>query len=364
MQKIVVDLGERSYPIFIGSDLLAQPHLIPANISEGRIVIVTNTVVSPLYLENVKSFFSDRSCSQVVLPDGESFKTLETVNVIYKFLLEGKYDRKTTLVALGGGVVGDITGFVAATYLRGIDFVQVPTTLLSQVDSSVGGKTGVNHGFGKNMIGAFYQPRCVIADTSVLSTLPQRELKAGFAEVLKYGLINDLNFFDWLESKSSELLQREPQLMVRVVKRSCEIKAEIVAKDEREAGTRALLNFGHTFGHAIEAGMGFGNVLHGEAVAMGSVMAADLSLRIGWISPSEAFRVRQVFEKNFELNIVPPNEISVEQYLKFMASDKKTEKNILKFILLRSIGVAEINSKISTHSLRATLAANKLLCGG
>jgi 3-dehydroquinate synthase len=214
------------------------------------------------------------------------------------------------------------------------------------------------------MIGSFYQPRCVIADTSVLSTLPQRELKAGFAEVLKYGLINDLNFFDWLESKSSELLQREPEIMVRVIKRSCEIKAEIVAKDEREAGTRALLNFGHTFGHAIEAGMGFGNVLHGEAVAMGSVMAADLSLRIGWISPSEASRVRQVFEKNFELNIVPPNEISVEQYLKFMASDKKTEKNILKFILLRSIGVAEINSKVSTHSLRATLSANKLLCGG
>ena len=362
MQKIVVDLGERSYPIFIGPGLLAQSHLIPMNISEGRVVIVSNTVVSPLYLEKVKSFFSDRSCSQVVLPDGESFKTLETVNVIYRFLLEGKYDRKTTLVALGGGVVGDITGFVAATYLRGIDFIQVPTTLLSQVDSSVGGKTGVNHELGKNMIGAFYQPRGVIADTNVLSTLPQRELKAGFAEVLKYGLINDLNFFDWLDSNSSELLQKEPELMARLIQRSCEIKAEIVAKDERETGARALLNFGHTFGHAIEAAMGFGNVLHGEAVAMGMVMAADLSLRIGWISPREASRVRQVLERNFQLNIVPPDKVSAEQFLKFMASDKKTENNILKFILLHSIGDAEINSEIPIDSLRATLSAKNLLC--
>ena len=364
MQKIIVDLGERSYPIFIGSGLLAQSHLIPMNINEGRVVIVTNTVVSPLYLEKAKSFFSDRSCSQVVLQDGESFKTLETINVIYKFLLEGKYDRKTTLVALGGGVVGDITGFVAATYLRGIDFVQVPTTLLSQVDSSVGGKTGVNHELGKNMIGAFYQPRCVIADTSVLLTLPQRELKAGFAEVLKYGLINDLDFFEWLDSNSSELLQKEPGLMTSVIKRSCEIKAEIVAKDEREAGTRALLNFGHTFGHAIEAAMGFGNVLHGEAVAMGMVMAADLSLRVGWISSSEAFRVRQVLENNFQLNIVPPDKVSVEQFLEFMASDKKTENNILKFILLHSIGDAGISSEIPIDLLRATLGARTSLCEG
>ena len=362
MQKIVVDLGERSYPIFVGSGLLDKSHLIPINISEGRVVIVTNTVVSPLYLEKVKSFFVDRSCSQVVLPDGESFKTLETVNVIYKFLLQGKYDRKTTLVALGGGVVGDITGFVAATYLRGIDFVQVPTTLLSQVDSSVGGKTGVNHQLGKNMIGAFYQPKCVIADISVLSTLSQRELKAGFAEVLKYGLINDLKFFDWLDSNSRELLGKEPECMAQVVKRSCEIKAEMVAKDEREIGTRALLNFGHTFGHAIESAMGFGNVLHGEAVAMGMVMAADLSLRIGWISQTEAFRVRQVLEKNFQLNIVPPEEVSVKQYLDLMASDKKTENNILRFILLRSIGFGEINSKISSDALRATLSAKNLLC--
>tara|TARA_Y100000385_G_scaffold83962_3_gene86060 strand:+ start:6392 stop:7486 length:1095 start_codon:yes stop_codon:yes gene_type:complete len=362
MQKIIVDLGDRSYPIFIGSGLLSQSHLIPMNINEGRVVIVTNTVVSPLYLEKAKSFFSDRSCSHVVLQDGESFKTLETINVIYKFLLEGKYDRKTTLVALGGGVVGDITGFVAATYLRGIDFVQVPTTLLSQVDSSVGGKTGVNHELGKNMIGAFYQPRCVIADTSVLSTLPQRELKAGFAEVLKYGLINDLDFFEWLDSNSSELLQKEPALMTSVIKRSCEIKAEIVAKDEREAGTRALLNFGHTFGHAIEAAMGFGNVLHGEAVAMGMVMAADLSLRVGWISSSEAFRVRQVLENNFQLNIVPPDKISVEQFLEFMASDKKIENNILKFILLHAIGDAGISSEIPINLLRATLGARTSLC--
>lgn len=362
MLTVNVDLGERSYPIHIGSGLLDQTELIRSHLGNGQAVVVTNEVVAPLYLQRVEALLGDRFAEAIILPDGEVYKTLATVNQIYDRLLAGKYDRKTTLVALGGGVVGDITGFAAATYQRGIPFIQIPTTLLAQVDSSVGGKTGVNHALGKNMVGAFYQPACVLADIAVLNTLPAREVKAGLAEVLKYGLIVDADFFDWLADNSDAMTALAAGEVAEAVQRCCEIKADIVARDERESGTRALLNLGHTFGHAIETATGYGTWLHGETVAMGMVMAADLSARIGWLAPAEAARIRAVLETNYGMPVIPPADIPVERYLDLMASDKKAEQGRIRFILLHAIGAAEMTAAVTPADLAATLSATEHLC--
>ena len=362
MQTVQVELGDRSYPIFIGANLLENGALFLPFIGHGRAVVVTNDIVAPLYLEKVKSQLGTFFSSAIVLPDGENTKTIDTVARIYEHLLEGKYDRTTTLVALGGGVVGDIAGFAAATYLRGIKFLQMPTTLLAQVDSSVGGKTGVNHALGKNMIGAFYQPQCVVADTEVLRSLPKRQVKAGMAEVLKYGLIKNPKFFDWLAENNKELLALQTESIAYAVRICCQEKSAIVAKDEKEAGVRALLNLGHTFGHAIETATGYGNWLHGEAVAMGMVMAADLSMRLGWLSQEDAARIRLVLEKSFGMQVSPPADISVRQYLDLMSSDKKAELGKIRFILLKAIGQAEIFGDVENELLEATLTAGRGLC--
>ncbi len=362
MFTVNVELGERSYPIFIGKGLLGKSELLAPYIGKGKVVIVSNDVVAPLYMEKAKGLFPERDIAEIVLPDGEAHKDLAAISHIYDKLLAGKYDRNTLLVALGGGVVGDITGFAAATYLRGINFVQIPTTLLAQVDSSVGGKTGVNHPLGKNMIGAFYQPRCVLADSEVLATLPEREVKAGLAEVLKYGLIYDAGFFEWLATNSEGIVARDPALISQTIKVCCEIKAEIVAKDEKESGVRALLNLGHTFGHAIETASGYGNWLHGETVAMGTVMAADLSRRLGWIESSMARRIRAVLEENFGMPVLPPADISIEQYLDLMMSDKKAELGKIRFVLLKAIGEAVVEGDIEPSLLRETLTAGDDLC--
>lgn len=362
MQTVTVDLDDRSYPIFIGANLLENADLLLPHIGSGRVVIVTNEIVAPIYLERVQLQFGQQFGSAIVLPDGEATKNLDTIGQIYDHLLQGKYDRKTTLVALGGGVVGDITGFAAATFQRGVNFLQIPTTLLAQVDSSVGGKTGVNHALGKNMIGSFYQPKCVVADTAVLRSLPEREVRAGLAEVLKYGLINNPEFFAWLAHNSTDLLELDNACISEAIKICCEAKANIVAQDEKESGIRALLNLGHTFGHAIETASGYGVWLHGETVAMGMVMAADLSKRLGWLSSAEAVQIREVLEKNFGMPVEPPADITVAQYLDLMSSDKKAELGKLRFILLKAIGEAAIEGGVENAMLESTLTAGSKLC--
>lgn len=362
MQTVTVKLEDRSYPIFIGEGLLGNAELIGPYLGKGRLVVVTNEVVAPLYLEKLKKALAGRIGATVILPDGEAHKNLAAVEQIYNQLMQGKFDRNTTLIALGGGVIGDITGFAAATYQRGINFIQVPTTLLAQVDSSVGGKTGVNHPLGKNMIGAFYQPKCVLADTEVLKTLPEREVKAGLAEVIKYGLIGNSAFFEWLSQNSAAILHLDPALLVELIRVCCEAKADIVAQDERETGARALLNLGHTFGHAIETATGYGTWLHGETVAMGMVMAADLSMRLGWIEQSVAAHIRAVLEEKFSMPVIPPADISVEQYLNLMASDKKSEQGKIRFILLKALGQAVIEADVTSAKLNATLTAGDKLC--
>lgn len=362
MEIIQVELGDRSYPIFIGASLLESGQIPHAHFGVGKVVIISNATVAPIYMATLREFLDGREILEIILPDGEQYKNLDAISYIYDRLLEAKCDRRTTLVALGGGVVGDITGFAAATYLRGVPFVQIPTTLLAQVDSSVGGKTGVNHPAGKNMIGAFYQPQCVIADTEFLKTLPEREIKAGMAEVIKYGLINKPAFFDYLESNCEHLLALDSKYLAEAIKVSCQAKAEIVAADERETGQRALLNLGHTFGHAIETACGYGTWLHGETVAMGMVMAADLSVRIGQLDLASAQRIRSVLEEKFAMVVIPPSEISVDKYLSLMALDKKTELGKLRFILLNSIGEAVIRADIETEVLKNTLLAGSGLC--
>ena len=362
METVNVELGDRSYPIFIGPALLEEPGLLRPYLGKGRAVIVTNDVVAPLYLDAAKQMLGDHYAGEIILPDGEVHKTLATVSSIYDWLLAAKADRQTTLVALGGGVVGDITGFAAATYQRGINFVQIPTTLLAQVDSSVGGKTGVNHPRGKNMIGAFYQPRCVIADTGVLQTLPEREVKAGLAEVIKYGLINKSEFFEWLATNAADILALDGDRLTEVIRVCCESKADIVAQDERESGVRALLNLGHTFGHAIETASGYGTLLHGETVAMGMVMAADLSHRIGWLSAADAARVRTVLETDFGMPVVPPADIDEEEYMQLMAADKKAEQGQIRFILLKALGDAVVTGDFDQRLLSETLVAGERLC--
>lgn len=351
-----VELGERSYPIAIGPGLLADPAALVRHVGGHKAAIVTNTTVAPLYLERIAAPLraAGKEVVEIVLPDGEEHKQWGSLMAVFDALLANKCDRKTTLIALGGGVIGDLTGFAAASYMRGVPFVQIPTTLLAQVDSSVGGKTGINHPLGKNMIGAFYQPRAVLADTSTLDTLPPRELSAGLAEVIKHGAILDGEFFDWIEANIARLVARDPQALAHAIARSCEIKADVVRKDEREGGLRAVLNFGHTFGHAIEAGLGYGAWLHGEAVGCGMVMAADLSQRLGLIDAASVARLRKLVAAA-GLPVVAPD-LGAERWIELMEVDKKNEGGAIKFILLKPLGSPSITSA-PQDVLRATLAA-------
>ncbi len=352
-----VELGDRSYPIAIGRGLLDDSSLLNRHIGgSGKVAIVTNTTVAPLYLDKVAGPLraAGREVVPIILRDGEEFKNWESLNEVFDALLANKCDRKTTLVALGGGVIGDMTGFAAATYMRGVPFVQIPTTLLAQVDSSVGGKTGINHPLGKNMIGAFYQPRAVIADTATLDTLPARELSAGLAEVIKHGAILDAPFFDWIEANIEKLVARDHAALAHAIARSCEIKADVVARDEREGGLRAVLNFGHTFGHAIEAGLGYGAWLHGEAVGCGMVMAADLSRRLNLIDDAALERVRALV-KAAGLPVVAPD-LGIERWIELMEVDKKNEGGAIKFILLKPLGSPSITNA-PRELLDATLQA-------
>ena len=357
MRTLNVELAERSYPIQIGANLLGQPGLLKPYVKTRRVAVVTNDVVGPLYLDAFVAGLEAEglTVTRIVLPDGEAHKDWPTLNLIFDGLLAERCDRGTTLIALGGGVVGDMVGFAAATYQRGVPFIQVPTTLLSQVDSSVGGKTAINHPLGKNMIGAFYQPRLVIADTTALNTLPDRELKAGLAEVIKYGLIRDLPFLDWIEANLERLLARDQDALAEAVERSCRNKAEVVAADETEQGERATLNLGHTFGHAIETGLGYGEWLHGEAVAAGAVMAADLSRRLGWLSDADVERVRAIHVRaGLPVKGAP---LGADRYLELMAHDKKVSDGTLRLVLLKQIGKAVITAEAPVDAIRATIEA-------
>lgn len=357
MQTVQVQLGDRAYPIFIDTNLLTQGIDLAPYIKGSQVCIVTNDTVAPLYLKQLQACLSDYQVCTLVLPDGESHKNLNTLNLIFDKLLAERHNRSTTLIALGGGVVGDMTGFAAACYQRGVSFIQVPTTLLSQVDSSVGGKTGINHSLGKNMIGAFHQPNCVLIDTHVLITLPPREVSAGLAEVIKYGLLGDLNFLRWLEQNMEKLLGLDADALTYAIKRSCECKAEIVAADERESGVRALLNLGHTFGHAIETQLGYGSWLHGEAVAAGMVIAAQLSAEIGWLSNAEVTRIRSLIA-SANLPTSAPVGMTVDDFIRHMAVDKKVLDGRLRFVLLRQLGHAEATSEVPLQLLRQVLAGS------
>jgi 3-dehydroquinate synthase len=361
MHTLTVELAERSYPIYIGSGLLGRDDLLLPHIRGQQVLIVSNDVVAPLYLDRLKAMLPGKHRDVIVLPDGEHTKNLDTLNLIFDQLLLHRHERGTTLIALGGGVTGDMAGFAAAIYQRGVDFIQIPTTLLSQVDSSVGGKTGVNHALGKNMIGAFYQPQCVLADIDVLNSLPTRELQAGLAEVIKYGLLGNSAFFSWLEDNIDALMARDADKMAYAVRICCEEKARIVAADEREGGLRALLNLGHTFGHAIEAAMGYGTWLHGEAVGAGMVMAADLSHRIGWLNAVDARRARALIARA-GLPVAPPSSMTADQFLNLMSVDKKVQSGKIRFVLLRSIGNAVLESGIAPALLDETLTAGNTLC--
>ncbi|MGA9033430.1 MAG: 3-dehydroquinate synthase [Sulfuricaulis sp.] len=356
MKTLPLDLGDRSYPIYIGAGLLGQPELYSRHIPGTRVAIVTNVTVAPLYLARLRTHVASLKPVEVVLPDGEQYKSLEVLNRIFDALLSARCDRRTTIIALGGGVIGDMAGFAAASYQRGVPLIQVPTTLLSQVDSSVGGKTGVNHPLGKNMIGAFYQPRAVIIDTDTLNTLPDRELSSGLAEVIKYGLIRDPEFFAWLEINLDKLLARDPEALAYAIHRSCRNKAEVVAADERESGVRATLNLGHSFGHAIETGMGYGNWLHGEAIAVGMVMASDLSRRLKWLSAADVARVEKLISRA-RLPVRAPGTLSAARFLELMAVDKKVLDGRLRLVLLKRLGEAVVTDDYPRAELEGTLAS-------
>jgi 3-dehydroquinate synthase len=357
IQTLNVALGERSYPIHIGCGILSDAGLITPHLKQKKVVVVTNTTVAPLYLAALQGALEQAGVAAlpVILPDGEQYKTWETLNQIFDALLGSHCERGTTLIALGGGVIGDMGGFAAACYQRGMPFIQMPTTLLSQVDSSVGGKTAINHPLGKNMIGAFYQPRLVVADLSTLDTLPDRELKAGMAEVIKYGLIRDPEFFSWLEANVDRLMGRDKTALAYAVARSCANKAEVVAADERECGERALLNLGHTFGHAIETGLGYGEWLHGEAVAAGTLIAAELSLRLGWLDDKALQRVEGIFAR-VGLPVTGPR-LGVARYLELMSHDKKVVDGKLRLVLLQSIGRAVVSEAASDQLIGVAIEA-------
>jgi 3-dehydroquinate synthase len=355
MQTLEVGLAERSYQIHIGQNLINQPELLLQHLPHKRVAIVSNTTVAPLYLDQLTEMLKSNGIQvqAIVLPDGEQFKNSASLNEVFDALLGNRCERTTPLIALGGGVIGDLTGFAAATYLRGVPFIQIPTTLLAQVDSSVGGKTGINHPLGKNMIGAFYQPQVVIADVATLKTLPDKELRAGLAEVIKYGLIRDLPFLEWLELNMEKLLQRDAEALQYAIVRSCQNKAEVVGVDERESGERALLNLGHTFGHAIENAMGYGVWLHGEAVAAGTIMAADLSQRLGWLTEHDVERTKNIFTAA-GLPITSPF-LGTEKYLQLMGLDKKVADGKIRFVLLKALGLAVITDDVPADLLKQTL---------
>ncbi|BCL76488.1 3-dehydroquinate synthase [Jeongeupia sp. HS-3] len=356
MRNVKVEIAHAPYDILIGRDVLADVSAIVAQLPQKRVAIVSNETVAPLYLPRLQAALeaADVQVHTIVLPDGERFKTWETLNLIFDGLLSARCERKTTLIALGGGVIGDMTGFAAAVYQRGVPFIQIPTTLLAQVDSSVGGKTAINHPLGKNMIGAFYQPKLVLADLATLDTLPAREFSAGMAEVIKYGLIDDLAFFEWLEANIDAVMARDVDALEYLIERCCQNKARIVAADEKEHGQRALLNLGHTFGHAIEAGLGYGAWLHGEAVAAGMVLAALASRELGQISEAELARIKALIEKS-GLPVVSPK-LGEDRYLELMAQDKKVDAGKIKFILLEKLGQSYIG-ELEVATVKAALAA-------
>ncbi|MBM4195853.1 MAG: 3-dehydroquinate synthase [Gammaproteobacteria bacterium] len=361
MLTITVDLGARGYPIFIGSGLLGRPGLLDTHLRGRDALIVTNTTVGPLYLGRLRAGLGRGRVETVELPDGEEHKQLDTTALVLDALVGGRFGRDSVVIALGGGVIGDLAGFAAAIYQRGIDFIQVPTTLLAQVDSSVGGKTGVNHPGGKNLVGAFHQPICVVSDSETLHTLPPRELSAGLAEVVKYGLIADGQFLKWLEEHAESLLAQDTTALHHAIRRSCELKAEVVAGDEREHGRRAILNLGHTFGHAIENAAGYGQWLHGEAVAAGMCMAARFSQRLGWLKAADVGRVEQLL-KRFRLPTRPPR-ITPENFMKAMAMDKKVLAGQIRLVLLPVLGNARVTADYPPQELqefvRAELEAAK-----
>lgn len=358
MKTLTVDLGERSYPIFIGADLISRTDLLVEYIRGQQVCIVTNDTVAKLYLSALEQALHEaqREVQSVVLPDGEQYKNLDTLNRIFDALLKSRFNRSVTLIALGGGVVGDMAGFAAACYQRGVNFIQIPTTLLSMVDSSVGGKTGVNHPLGKNMIGAFYQPQAVMADVAVLQTLPARELAAGVAEVIKYGIICDYEFFQWLELNIDNVMAANAEALSYCIERSCINKAQVVAQDEREGGIRAILNLGHTFGHAIETAQGYGNWLHGEAVGAGMVMALDLSQRMGLVSNDELKRAIALIERA-NLPIAAPEDMTEAQFIELMSVDKKVQDGRLRLVLVQQLGQAFVSSEIDRELLSQTIAA-------
>lgn len=358
MQTLYVELGDRRYPIFIGSDLNPQTLLEPY-IQGKQVMIVSNSTVAPLYLKHYQTAIEalGKQVATCILPDGEKYKDIQHLNLIFDALLEAGFNRDCTVLALGGGVIGDMAGFASACFQRGVYFIQVPTTLLSQVDSSVGGKTGINHPLGKNMIGAFQQPQVVLADMSQLKTLPDRELSTGLAEVIKYALLGDIEFLDWLEQHMDALVARDPVLLAEAVYRSCAHKARIVANDEKEQGERALLNLGHTFGHAIESYLGYGEWLHGEAVATGMVMAADLSHRMGWISADDVERTKRIISRA-QLPIVCPK-IPLDDFLGFMAHDKKVLNGQLRLVLMQRLGQAIITREFDPELMKQSILAHQ-----
>jgi 3-dehydroquinate synthase len=356
MQTVRIDLGPRSYPIMIGTGLLEQPSVLADAVTARDVLVVTNVTVGPLYLERITRGLAGKRVASVALPDGERYKTLATLEPVFDALVAQRLNRDACVVALGGGVVGDMAGFAAACYQRGVDYVQVPTTLLAQVDSSVGGKTGVNHPGGKNLIGAFHQPRAVVTDLATLQTLPAREFRAGLAEVVKYGLVDDAQFLAWIEANAAALLALDAAALAHAVRRSCEIKARIVAGDEREHGQRALLNLGHTFGHAIENAVGYGEWLHGEAVAVGMLLAADMSQRMGWIGAPEVARVRGLLQA-FGLPVQAPA-IGAERAMALMGMDKKVLAGRMRLVLLKRLGEGAVSGDFPAEALQTTLRAH------
>jgi len=356
MKTLTVDLGDRSYPIYIGQGLLAQG-LLAQHIHGKQVMVVSNTTVAPLYMDKLLSQLEGFDVGQVILPDGEIYKNQTVLNQVYDALLKGRFDRKTTLIALGGGVIGDMTGFAAACYQRGVNFIQIPTTLLAQVDSSVGGKTGINHPLGKNMIGAFYQPQCVLCDTDTLNTLEDRQLSSGLAEVIKYGIIQDREFFDWLVAHTDKLLNCDPDALSYAIERSCQNKADVVAADEREGGVRALLNLGHTFGHAIETAEDYQGLLHGEAVAVGMCLAAQMSEDMGWID-SQATREITQLSRAMRLPTAIPTGLIANELIQHMQVDKKVDKGRVRLILLKAVGQAILTGEYPDNVLQALLACH------
>ena len=355
MESLTVALGSRSYPVLIGAGIVGKMELLLPSLAQPKVAIVTNEVVAPILLADISMRLraSGVEVIEIVLPDGEQFKDWKTLNRIFDTLIEHACERQTTLIALGGGVVGDMTGFAAACYQRGAPFIQIPTTLLAQVDSSVGGKTAINHPHGKNMIGAFSQPRLVLADTEVLGTLPDRELRSGLAEVIKYGLIRDLPFLEWIELHLDQLLAKEPKALEQAIYRACQNKADVVAADELELGERALLNLGHTFGHAIEAGLGYGVWLHGEAVAAGSMMAVELSRMLGWLGTEDVARVESLFER-VGLPVWGPS-MAVERYIELMRHDKKVVNGKMRLVLLEQLGQAVVNENVPLEDIQQAI---------